>query len=355
MRVSRVSQDRCRIFYQLVFVILKLSMFLALCISNPLDINSYIKLANYSMEADEQTGHYKCTVPFGLEGRPVFGGQIFSHIIGCALKETAGYEVISGDCVFKNKTDPVLPIVYKSSVEPLGKTVMVINIDVIQEVEGKEEVRAIGHVLLQKKKSAIISEKKKYIKTIHKSQKNSLSEYFKPRLSDKERIQSMQPAIKYMKKILRDKEDFNKYVEIAHKRCSGVDVYISQHKTCKFARCIGYQLHMEKEETPPLSEEEHLSQVYTYLSFISDEYLLETALTSVGLCIINTKYNILTLSHSVNFNNCEKFNLKEPFFYTMWIDSIQNNMARCSGMIIQNKVVYANIKQIGKIIPLSKD
>ncbi|EHY66234.1 hypothetical protein NERG_00930 [Nematocida ausubeli] len=338
----------------ILFGTLKLSLFFVFCIAKTINIKTCTKIEKYSMETEVQNGQYMCTDPFRIEGRPVFGGQIFSHVIGCALKEIEGYDVVTAQCIFQDKTDPDLPIIYRSTDESLGKTVKMVKVEVLQEKDGVEAVRAVGTVLMQKNKSVIMQEKKKYIETIVKTQINPLSEYFSPGTTDPQKIKKMQTVEKYMESILKSKDDFEAYMQTAHKIYSGADVFMLRNKKCPFSRCVGYKLRLPKGEAVSLPKKDELNRVYTYLSFISDEYLLESSLIGKGMCIVNTQYNILTLSHSISFNNCEDFKINRPFFYTMWVDSIQNNMANCSGMIVQGQKVYANIKQTGKIIALSR-
>lgn len=324
-----------------------------LSVANTLPINTYIKLKKYSMNEEPQDGKYMCDAPFGLSGRPVFGGQIFSHVLGCALKETEGYEIISGECLFKYKTDTSLPIIYRSTLENLGKTTKLVAVEAIQVIDQKEEIRATGSVLMQKKKSVMIKEKKTYIETITKKQEDALVDYFPEDLPDSERLKMMYTPKEYWRKYLRSKDEYEIYAKAAHKRYTDVDVYILPNKKCIYSRCFSYCL--KQKEINKIDEEEKLNEVYTALAFLSDEHLLETALISKGLCIVNKEYNILTLSHSVKFNNCEGFCMHRPFFYSMRIDSINNNIATCTGAIIQDNIVYANISQTGKIIALPKE
>ncbi|KAI5189400.1 hypothetical protein NEMIN01_0463 [Nematocida minor] len=326
------------------------SLFFVFCLGET--INTFIKLKKDPMNKEEADGKYMCETPFGLQGRPVFGGQIFSHIISCALKETENYEVISGDCVFKDKTEQSLPIIYKSTVEALGRTVKLVNVNVCQTVDGVEVVRAVGVVLMQKSKTAIQNEKKVFIETIAKRQKNTLQKYFSRGTPDREKIKQMKTPKVFWKEILNEK-DFKTYSDIIHDRYNSVDLYMLQDAKSPFARCIGYQMHPPAApSTHETTEVERINEIYKHISYISDENLLETALISQGLCIINSKYNILTISHSVKFNSCETFDLFQPFFYSIKIKSIENNIAMCSGKIVQNDTVYANIHQVGKIMML---
>ncbi|KAH9386742.1 uncharacterized protein NEMAJ01_1638 [Nematocida major] len=330
-----------------------LSLCSVFCITRSTNINTYVKLEKYTMQGSAEDGSYICDSPYGLSGRPVFGGQIFSHIISCALKETEGYEVISGDCIFKDKTDKDFPIVYNSSVEALGSTIKLVRVEVLQEVGSVKKVRAVGSVLMHKKKAAIIQEGKKYIETISKAQSSQMLDYFEDAATDQEKLGRMKTSEEYWKGILKDEADYRKYIDTLHRVYSNIDIYMLSNKKNNFSRCIGYQLHRKQESVGP-EPEQTVARTWTILGFISDEYILETALMPEGLCIVNSKYNILTLTHSVKFNDCERFDLNRPFFYDVKIDSIHNNIATCTGRIIQDQIVYANVCQTGKIFALQK-
>lgn len=337
---------------RLVSNCLGMALFFLCCFAHD-TINTYTQITNNSMNRAKQKGEYLCQNPFGLKGRPVFGGQIFSHIIRCAVEETKDFEVISGDCIFKEQTYQEAPIRYKSTVTDLGKTFKIVKVDVLQKASSNERITAVGTVILQKSKEAFEREGKAYATAIENHlQKDMLLEYFEENTTDHQKISKM----KTLKEFLLDHKkniealDWNN-IHTSREIYSDVEVRLLANKKDSFSRCIAYHVKSTEKASSMAQTQSNLSSIYTYIAFISDEYLLETALSSQGLEILSSPYNILTISHSIKYNDCKSFCLNSPFFYSVKIESIYNNIAVCKGTVIQNSTVYANISQIGKIIP----
>lgn len=88
---------------------------------------------------------------------------------------------------------------------------------------------------------------------------------------------------------------------------------------------------------------------YCAIAFISDLFLLETAILLKGEDIFSARLNILSTEHQLHFRDLRSVDIHRPIFYEMEIEYIENNLALCSGTIFQDGTTIAHVTQKGAI------
>ncbi|KAI5172637.1 hypothetical protein NEFER03_1693 [Nematocida sp. LUAm3] len=276
-----------------------------------------------------------------IPNRPAFGGQLFSQMINCALSKNSGWKVSSANAIFLSPTITGKQIVYTiENTTQLGKTILMMDILATQQQDTVLRETVKCKIILTKETSD-------YKEIIRKRTENFLEEYglqaYMKSAESSEALPntflSLQDYTKYRK------FENNKYREDLYYTDKSQTVKVMDHPSDKSKRCVYFYF----KDTPHSLVEINNKTTTLLLSFLSDQYLLETAILIKDEDIVSLKYNILTTTHSINFFNLNEFNILKPFFFSIHVKSIEDNNALCTGELIQNGIVFATVYQNGVI------
>ncbi|KAI5185133.1 hypothetical protein NEHOM01_0638 [Nematocida homosporus] len=292
-----------------------------------------------------------------LSGRPVFGGQLFSHLIHCALKKYPTYTVFSSNCTFYLETKPDKKIVYEIETENrAGKQMIELGITGKQESENNEyQVTIRGTVLLHTgtKFTDLITKPatdhlEKYCKDNKNNGTSSSDQIANPSTTTHKQVSNLidlfdTPEVYAANKGMTPSTIRSQMCRFYAEKC----VRLKGLSDDPWSRCILFDFSRQP-RNQFFQSDSSLAKILL-LAFLSDDHILETAIISQNEDITSKIYNILTITHSIQFANLDAFEIHTPFFYSITVNHVINNMAYCTGQIIQNNQVIAYVCQNGAI------
>lgn len=271
-----------------------------------------------------------------LDNRPVFGGLLFLQMVQHALKKYPNHYLISASCTFYKPARLEVPIVYSIEyTQSVGKALTEIGISGAQnhKEDLSDAVTIRGKILMISSNiehKEIIREYIPIKKLKVYLNENTVDKF----LSPVEYLKSKEMEITETRKALYNTEYMQKKVHI-------LDCPSGEKKRCIRFLCsdLGFSI----------SEFSKNNSDALLLCYLSDIYLLETAIISEKEDITSEKYKILSITHEITFSNLDKFISTQPFFMSISIDAIRDNNAYCSAEIVQNNTLIAVVSQYGAI------
>lgn len=335
--------------------------------------NGYVPLGMLSLE--KQDDAYICN---GLwtytEGRPAYGGQLFSHLVEIALLQYPGWRVLSATCTFNAGGDVTKAISYTVETETQGSRFR--HLQITGKQHRPTTAQPASNPLTAGATSAgeakvVISGWVELVNDINDSFKpivdlagatDALRDYF-PGLdgcSDAEKAKKMPDLDAYLAQTFEDNREVQKQLYSRHPYVNfTLMAHPDTQRACR-RRCLlvspGSQLIVELADSigvkldEPAGPQKSLAErglTALLLSFFSDECLLETALLPVKQGLASSSVNILSVNHRISFLDLSNFDIHAPFFYVIDVKEVSDNLAYCTGEIIQEGRLYADISQRG--------
>ncbi|OAG30167.1 hypothetical protein NEDG_01750 [Nematocida displodere] len=276
-----------------------------------------------------------------VEGRPAYGGQLFTHLLNVALKEKPDFKVFTSECTFKKPASTQQTITYQIVKDiPIGTSLADVFIEGYQpNKDGDPELVVYG------KTSMARGSQRQHEEPVSLAAEDHLSEYFPRGLPDKEKMAQMLRPEEYVEKRFGTK-GMTEERKTIYQKVVEADLRFLDLEGSKWKRCISFTRHPTSATNPSTSA---TKAKYIFLSFCSDAFLLETATMAVNEDITSKTLNILSVTHSVRFVDVDAFEMDQVFFFSITVHAVNNNTAYCTGNIIQNDRIIAYVSQNGVI------
>ncbi|KAI5190302.1 hypothetical protein NECID01_0894 [Nematocida sp. AWRm77] len=295
-----------------------------------------------------------------LEGRPAYGGQLFSHLVKIAQLENPEWTVLSAQCIFEHPVCVSEPVHYTTTCKPIGKWIKHVYIEGKQKapLQGRSNPSTQDTVTVITGEVCVVKHAgEEYASFVTAHATRNLSTYFSGNAlaSDLTKLSLMESPDAYVESTFEENTELQKEI---YTRDEYITIKFMKHPTDAYRRCVSFTPTEKLVEEarrfflPELSETVNKAVLANsikclLLSFLSDELLLETATVSLKKGLASSSLNILSADHHVRFLDLQMFEIEKPFFYSMSIKEVVNNLAYCKGEIIQNGKVFAYIAQNG--------